>query len=441
MNGFVGGMGKEIVFYYDIICPYAYLASKLIKDVAQRNGAKLVWRPVLLGGIYKSTKLATTNIPDNKLIKSYSDQKRRILAQDLAILYDRYKVPISAFKVPDIQTLNAMRLIASTPSESDAVREKLTHVLFDAIWLHQNDVSDLTILQGIADSALLNLNVNNLVNDKLNPAREILVKNTEEAVKRGAFGVPSMWVNNRLYFGSDRLFMVENELGNKAAKPHRLLLKSNVEKAKLTVFLDFSSPWTYLAMKQIPALLRSVSPVEVDVEYVPVVVGVIFRDIGTPMVPLYTMGENKRNYQIQDFNDWLKYYGIKNFQFSSHFPLRTLLPLRVSIVNPEFKMMENIMDAIWCENKNVSDEQVLSEILSSSGYDAQQLLKDAQADEIKLKLRQNTQRGLDAGICGVPSFQINDGPVVFGQDRMNVLADMLLGWKFGLKEKLQGSKL
>ena len=42
-------MGKEIIFYYDVICPYAYLASKLIEDVAKRNGAKLLWRPVLLG--------------------------------------------------------------------------------------------------------------------------------------------------------------------------------------------------------------------------------------------------------------------------------------------------------------------------------------------------------------------------------------------------------
>lgn len=40
---------KEIVFYYDVICPYANLASKLIGDVAKRNHAKLLWRPVLLG--------------------------------------------------------------------------------------------------------------------------------------------------------------------------------------------------------------------------------------------------------------------------------------------------------------------------------------------------------------------------------------------------------
>jgi len=40
---------KEIIFYYDIICPYANLASKLIEEVARRNQAKLLWRPVLLG--------------------------------------------------------------------------------------------------------------------------------------------------------------------------------------------------------------------------------------------------------------------------------------------------------------------------------------------------------------------------------------------------------
>ena len=42
-------MGKEIIFYYDVISPYSYLASKLVRDLAKRAGAKLLWRPVLLG--------------------------------------------------------------------------------------------------------------------------------------------------------------------------------------------------------------------------------------------------------------------------------------------------------------------------------------------------------------------------------------------------------
>ena len=63
----------------------------------------------------------------------------------------------------------------------------------------------------------------------------------------------SIWVNNRLHFGTDRLFFVEHELGNANAKPHQLLkapTQPNMKK-KLKFYFDFSSPWTYLGYKQV----------------------------------------------------------------------------------------------------------------------------------------------------------------------------------------------
>lgn len=63
----------------------------------------------------------------------------------------------------------------------------------------------------------------------------------------------SVWVNNRLHFGTDRLFFVEHELGNVDAKPHQLLKapsQPNLKK-KLKFYFDFSSPWTYLGYKQV----------------------------------------------------------------------------------------------------------------------------------------------------------------------------------------------
>ena len=62
-----------------------------------------------------------------------------------------------------------------------------------------------------------------------------------------------MWVNRRLYFGGDRIFFVERDLGSLNAKPFRLLTKplENHKKAKLTFYFDFSSPWSYLGFKQV----------------------------------------------------------------------------------------------------------------------------------------------------------------------------------------------
>ena len=231
-------MGKEIIFYYDVICPYAYLASKYIESIAKRNCAKLLWRPVLLGGIYKQTKLEEMELPDNKMLHAYSGQKRRVMANDLAILYNRSNINLPHIKVPDIRTLNAMRLIAATPNETESLRSKLTHTLFDNLWLHEKDVSNLNVLQEAVKSLDWDINVKEVIEDS--SVKQILIDNTKEAVDRGAFGVPSMWVDERLYFGGDRLFMMEHALGNLDAEPHRLLKKPlpGVTKAKLTIYFD-----------------------------------------------------------------------------------------------------------------------------------------------------------------------------------------------------------
>ncbi|XP_065645080.1 uncharacterized protein LOC100199445 isoform X2 [Hydra vulgaris] len=421
-------MKKEIVFYYDIICPYAYLASKLIENIAKRTDATLVWKPVLLGAIYKSTKPDNIDIPENKLIKTYSSQKLKVMRRDLAMQFSRHSVPISTNQVPDVKTLNALRLIAFTPDESMDLRSRLSHKLFDAIWQHKKDVSDMNILQNIADSFNLPIKVTDF-NDKTHPARQKLLDNTDEAISRGVFGVPSMWVNNRLFFGGDRLFLVEREFGLKS-EPHRVLHKpvcDVTKKAKLTFYLDFGSPWTFLGFKQLNSLISSVAPVQVDIEYVPVLIGVIFNSIGTPMLPML-VSESKRNYFPKDFNDWLNYHEIKGFRFSSHFPLKTLTACRLAIAHNKPDLINAIFDAVWLNDKDISNDEVLREILSSNGFNSDQLMREANTEEVKLQLKKNTQRALDEGVCGLPTYQVNGGPVVFGQDRSNVVADMLLGW-------------
>lgn len=434
---------KEIIFYYDVICPYANLASKLIEEVARRNGAKLIWRPVLLGGIYKETKNEKAVIPDNKMIKTYSNQKRKTLGNDLAMQYVRYNVPISTYKVPDIRTLNAMRLLASTSDETGHLRKTLTHSLFDAVWKEQKDVSDLKILQSIADSVDYKIDINSFVEDKAHPARSKLLENTLEAVGRGAFGVPSMWVNNRLYFGSDRLFFVEHELGNLGAKPHQLMTKPSKPslKKKLKFYFDFSSPWTFLGYQQIPKMLESVrgKGVDVEIEYIPILLGGLFKSIGTPVVPMQSMGENKRNYYTRDLMDWLKWTQVK-FQYTTNFPLLSVHALRMYLACPTQDLRNALFNAAWINNKDISNAQVLEEIVSLTGLKFQEIAAKSKSTEIKQELIQNTQNAVDMGISGLPSFQVDDNPIVFGQDRLNVVEDMLLGWDMDAS-KIPESKL
>lgn len=88
------------------------------------------------------------------------------------------------------------------------------------------------------------------------------------------------------------------------------------------------------------------------------------------------------------------------------------------------------------DNKNIGDTNVLTSVLSEAGFDAKTLLQKAEAAEVKETLRKNTQRAKDAGVCGVPSFQVNGGDVIWGQDRLDVVSDILCGWKSGNQVKI-----
>ena len=81
------------------------------------------------------------------------------------------------------------------------------------------------------------------------------------------------------------MFLVERALGCHDAEPERLVLPpSQPCSASLTFFFDYASPWSYLACERMDQVIQSVSPVQVTVEWVPILVGALFKKIGTPVV-------------------------------------------------------------------------------------------------------------------------------------------------------------
>ncbi|XP_078380491.1 uncharacterized protein LOC144663421 [Oculina patagonica] len=419
---------KEVVFYYDVVCPFAYMASRLIEGVARRNGAKILWKPVLLGGLYKGTQA-----PQGAAGSAYdamSGAKIKILADDLKRTRLHFGIDATSPSEHPIRTLNPMRLLAAAAHLNEQVCVPLTHKLFGAYWVQNKDVRESSVLQESASSVGWHVNVDEVINGV---GKEKLLQNTQEALDRGSFGVPSFWVNDELFFGVDHLHFVERALGNKTAALARFHpTPAEPRKAKLTIYHDFASPWSYIGSTQIPNLLSEVRPVSVEVEWVPIVVGALFQKIGTPVVPMKAISEAKRNYGQKDLLDWAKYRGVE-FQFTSHFPIRSVLPLRVSLVNTDDRLRQTMYEASWRYDKNVGDPQVLSSVLSEAGFDGEALVAATQDKQIKDQLRKNTERAFAAGLCGVPSYQVNDGSVVWGQDRLNIVADMLCGWEDHLK--------
>ncbi len=97
-----------------------------------------------------------------------------------------------------------------------------------------------------------------------------------------------LYVNNRLFYGTDRLFFVERALGLDA-HPERLVSTPQSGSATLTFFFDYSSPWSYVGFERLEQLFRDVSPVNVKVEWVPILLGALFKELGTPNVHQYLL--------------------------------------------------------------------------------------------------------------------------------------------------------
>ena len=93
----------------------------------------------------------------------------------------------------------------------------------------------------------------------------------------------SFWVGDRLFWGVDRMFLMERYLGNRTATPLRLA-SPKPSNGKLTFYLDYSSPWSYLAAMHLDTLIQSLQPMKISVEYVPTHQGALFREIGTMVV-------------------------------------------------------------------------------------------------------------------------------------------------------------
>ncbi|XP_062521213.1 uncharacterized protein LOC134196160 [Corticium candelabrum] len=420
---------KELIFYYDVVCPFAFIASRLVEGLARRTNATLQWRPVLLGGLYEGTKAPQGK--DGSATDVMSAAKRQIVNEDLIRTMKRHGIVASFPSGHPVQSLKAMRLLSATDFDGHT-RVQLTHQLYKSYWVDNKDITDSHFLQSVVADIGWHVDVDEVTGKQ--SVKDELRRNTDEALKHGAFGVPSFCVNNRLYFGVDRMHFVEQELnGNKVAMPRMVMPPAPGVpplEAKLTIFHDFSSPWSYLGSQQIRNLVDTVSPVRVTVEWVPILLGALFKETGTPLVPLAVASPAKVAYGQLDIQDWARYGGNISIRWPSNFPLRTVTPLRVSIAEPSDKLRDAIYQAAWADDKNIADVKVLTSVLESAGFDGQHLISVAGRADVKEQLKINTSRAVAAGACGVPSYMVNDGPtVIWGQDRLNVVADMLCGWK------------
>lgn len=193
-------MSKTVEFFFDVGSPSSYLAWTQLPGIAAAAQARIVWRPMLLGGVFKATgNQSPVAIPS----------KGRYMLQDLARFAKRYDVPLAFNPYFPINTLTLMRGAAGY-LDSDKFQPYLQAV-FEALWVRQQNLGKPEVVAEVLNAAGLDVaEFERLVG--LDAVKQRLMENTEEAVKRGVFGAPTCFVDDEMHFGQDRLDFVAEAL-------------------------------------------------------------------------------------------------------------------------------------------------------------------------------------------------------------------------------------
>lgn len=196
----------DLLLYFDVVCPFAYLASTQVEQVAREAGARLAWRPMLLGGVFRAVGSA------DRPAEAMAPAKVRMTAIDLARWADHWQVPLPTYPAGHPRrTVRAMRLAALALDEGEARCAELAHALFRAYWLSPRDLEDPAEVDAIARAASIDPAAIDAPRTK-----DRLRALTDEAVQAGVFGAPAFVVQGGerplLFWGQDRIEFVRKAL-------------------------------------------------------------------------------------------------------------------------------------------------------------------------------------------------------------------------------------
>jgi 2-hydroxychromene-2-carboxylate isomerase len=402
------GMADSFDFWFDFSCPYAYLASTQVEALASRTGATMRVRPMLLGGVFRAVEQ-----PQN-LAATLKPAKARHMRNDLARFAARWGVPLTFPSGHPMRTVTALRslLVVGEPYMA------LAHAFFRAYWV---DGVDLASDEGVAsvltreghDAAAV------LAATQRPEVKGALRALTDEAIGLGVFGAPACVVDGEVFWGQDRLQDVERALDG---VPSRFTPQGPSE--PIDFWFDFSSPFAAIASAAVQTRLGE------NVRYRPMLLGAVFKAVGTDNVPLFTFSGAKRAWAAADMKRQAEVAGFP-LRWPSRFPMRTVLPLRVLLhVGPDTSagraFTGAVFQAYWCDDRDISDAQVVAAIATEQGLDGPGLVEAAGTDAGKAALKHTTDEAVAAGVFGAPTFIVHrpDGErsLYWGGDRMELAA-------------------
>lgn len=195
-------MAQPIDFYFDFSSPYGYFAGAKINELAAKHGRSVIWRPILLGAVFKIT--GQQPLPTIPLKGSYASHD---LVRSARLFGVPYKTP-SKFPVSGTAPSRAFYWV----SDKDPVLAiKLAQALYHAYFAEDRDISNPEVTANVA--AKLGLEKDQVTQALNDPAvKERLKTEVDAAIERGVFGSPFIIVDKEPFWGSDRLDQVEKWL-------------------------------------------------------------------------------------------------------------------------------------------------------------------------------------------------------------------------------------
>ena len=186
-------MTKSIDFYFDFSSPYAYIGYKEIKKFERKNSFKIRFMPILLGGLHNSAGVTPA---------AFISVKKKFMIDDTKLVAKKKGIEFTFNSYFPIKTVNFMRgvLIAEESNFDKIYIEKI----FNAIWKDGLNMNDPIIINKVLKN--IDLNPENFLAKATNQKiKDKLKKLTDNALKRDIFGAPTFVVNNKIFWGQDRL--------------------------------------------------------------------------------------------------------------------------------------------------------------------------------------------------------------------------------------------
>ena len=191
-------MSNHIDFYFDIISPYAYIAYKKILKI---NNVNFKFKPILLGGLHN---LAGITAP------AFNKYKMKNMQNDCELVSKKNSI---SFKWNSKFPINSLSIMRGYLSVNDNKKEDYLNSFFEAYWKEDQDLSNEDTVKQLLKK--LKIDENDFFNSISNQdIKHKLKQMTQEAFEKEVFGAPTFIVNNKIFWGQDRLEYALDEIKN-----------------------------------------------------------------------------------------------------------------------------------------------------------------------------------------------------------------------------------